>query len=278
MAQKLTEQEISIVLKKIKNRYERLVKDFKKPRSLAESFEDRYLNCLKSRMDVTVFLLAEIEAVEEIIKKEEDKKALEEKDKNVKKTQNTTIADKIFEENRKKIAKYSKVEISSDADEEIERLIGGVREFINNYLPAIYYIYKDRRQTQDGDQINKYYQEFITKYDYKDVPPITRKYIAAFYNTPRDLKKIDYEHRLIVQETAFLLNDVLETLETIIVKEEIPFPERKIIIPNNVSKKDSENWFYEYFNGLTYKEGMKKVYSFLRDLVLDFRIKDIKRG
>ena len=278
MAQKLTEQEISLVLKKIKNRYERLVKDFKKPRSLAESFEDRYINCLKSRMDVTVFLLAEIEAVEEIIKKEEDKKALEEKEKTVKKTQNTTIADKIFEENRKKIIKYSKVELSSESDEEIERLIGGVREFLNNYLPAISYIYKDRRQTQDGDQLNNYYQTFIAKYDYKDVPPIARKYIAALANKPRDLKKTDYEHRLLVQETAFLLNDVLDTLETIMMKEEIPFPERKIIITNNVSKKNNENWFYEYFNGLTHKEGFKKVYGFLRDLVLDFRIKDIKKG
>ncbi|HOV14892.1 MAG TPA: hypothetical protein PK771_11450, partial [Spirochaetota bacterium] len=251
--------------------------EFKKSRVLSENFEERYINALKSRFDLTTFLMGEIEAVEELYKREEEKRAQQEKEKTQKLNPKPNVADKVYEENKKRIEKYTRVNLnSSEADEDLERLLGGVREFINNYYPGLQYIYKERRHSNEGEKINYYANKFLSNYDYKGEVPISRQYVAAIERRPRDFKKIEFEHKFVIKETAFLLNELLDVLEKIVEKNEIPQPEHKIILEKSKSK--DENWFYEYYNGLTYKEAFEKTKNFLKDMIQDFRFKDIKRN
>ena len=273
---KLSDQEINIVLKKIKNKYEKLISEFKKSRTLAESFEERYVNVLKSRLDLTTFLMAEIEAVEELYKREQEKRVVQENEKKEQQPK-VTVADKVYEENKKKIEKYRRVVLNAqDADEDLERLLGAVREFINNYFPCLTTIYKDRRHTNEGERINFFSNKFLSNYDYKGEVPLSRQYVIALERRPRDFKKIEYEHKFVMKETAFLLNDIIDLLDSIISKDDIPQPEKKLILQKE--KGNDNNWFYEYFNNLTYKDAIEKVRTFLKDLITDFRFKDIKRG
>ena len=71
MWKKLTHDEIKKVLSKIRQKYEILISDYNKSSTILENFEDRYISALQNKMDLSVFLLAEIEAVEELINKEE---------------------------------------------------------------------------------------------------------------------------------------------------------------------------------------------------------------
>ncbi len=66
---KLTPTEISEVIAKIRKKYDEYVSAYYKPKSLKEAFERRYIGALRSGVDVSTFLLAEISAIEELIKK-----------------------------------------------------------------------------------------------------------------------------------------------------------------------------------------------------------------
>ena len=70
---KLSDIEIKQVLEKIRSKYKNLINEFNKPSTMSNAFEDRYISVLKNRMDLSTFLLAEIEAVEQLYKIEVQK-------------------------------------------------------------------------------------------------------------------------------------------------------------------------------------------------------------
>jgi hypothetical protein len=275
--QKLNGAEINLALRKIRSKYDKLVREYKKSRVLGDAFEDRYLNVLRKKNDVSVFLLAEIEAVEVLLQKEELKSKEVKIEKIEKKEEKESFADKVFEENRKKIIKYPRIELGTDADEEVERLLGAVRLLINDYYPAVNYIYKERRHTFEGENFNQIYHRLVSQYDYKDDAPIARQYFAALTRQPRDFKKMDYEHRFIMQETAFLLNEIFDAIELIVKKNSLPQPDNKISLSKN-DRGNIETLFFENFNQLTFNEAILKVQGFINNLLNDFRLKGIKKN
>ena len=273
----LNQTEINLALKKIRTRYEQIIKEFKKSRLLLENFEDRYIKTLRAKMDVSVFIIAEIEAVEELYKREEARKKIEIIDRIDKKIDDkSSFADKVMEENRKKIEKYPKVSLGNDASEEVERLLGAVRDFLNNYWPAITIIYKENRYNSDNEKLNNYFHKLLSTYDYKGDMPIARHYIDAINRKPKDFKKIDYEYRFILQETAFLLNDILDTLTGLLEMDKIPSIDKKINC--GLIKLETDSWFREYFENLNHKECVKKVKDHIELMINDFRFKGIKKG
>ena len=273
----LNDKEIRLAVNKIKSKYEEIIRKFNKGRSLIDAFEERYMRALKNRMNISVFLLAEIEAVEELYKKEEAKKELE----NIAKSQKSNnipkenFADKVYNENLKKIAKYPRIHLRNDTDEEIERLLGAVRDLINHYWHALVIIYKEKRFSNESDAIQEYYHKLLANYDYTGDFPIAKRYVDALKRKPTDLKKLDYEHRYILQETAFLLNDIAKTLNDVIQMESIPNPDKKLDIKQVTLKSDS--WFYEYFKNLTHKQSVEKVLKYVNEVIDDFRFRGIKR-
>lgn len=273
----LNDKEIRLAINKIKAKYEEIIKEFKKGRSLLDAFEERYMKALKNRMNISVFLLAEIEAVEELYRREQAKKELEEREK-IERNSNQnkeSFADKVYNENLKKISKYPKINLGSDSDEEIERLLGAVRDLINNYWHALVIIYKEKRFSTESEAIQEYYHKLLANYDYTGDFPIAKRYVDALHRKPKDLKKVDYEHRYILQETAFLLNDIAKTLNDVIQMDSIPNSNKKLNTKEVMLKQNS--WFYEYFKNLTHKESVQKVLKYVNEVIDDFRFKGIKK-
>ena len=66
--EKLSPEEITRVVAKIRKRYEDYIYKFFKPKTVLFAFEERYLEALQRKTDVSTFLMAEISAVEELIK------------------------------------------------------------------------------------------------------------------------------------------------------------------------------------------------------------------
>ncbi|HYW84861.1 MAG TPA: hypothetical protein VFB30_16475, partial [Spirochaetia bacterium] len=66
-SKKLTPGEISSSMEKIRKRYDEYISKFFKPRSLREAFENRYMKALRTGIDISSFLIAEISAIEELI-------------------------------------------------------------------------------------------------------------------------------------------------------------------------------------------------------------------
>ena len=191
-----------------------------------------------------------------------------------KKVQNQPdTADKIMEENRKRWIKYPRIQLAEDADEEIERLMGMMRSLINNYWPAITAIFKNNNQSNTRSLINEFYHLLLTKFDYKGKVPLAQNYIDSLRHVPKDYKRIDYKHRTLLTETAFLLNDIYSNFNEIIKNEKIPTPNEKMVESNVIDNI----WYKKNFLNLKNNEGFKKVYDYLENVIIDFRIKDIKR-
>ena len=277
MGQQLSRIEIDKALKKIRNRYTQLFRYFKKSNTLLENFEQRYVKALKSKMDLSIFLMAEIDAVEELYIKEEQKKAKEDVSKTKKDPVQLSFADKVFEENRRRIAKYPSIAICHDADEEVEKLLGAVRNFLNNYWPAVMIIFKEKKMTHVGDRINDIYNKLLAHYDYTGTVPIARHYIDVLQQKYGNNKKADFEHRYIMQESAFLLNDILILFQYIVKEGEITNPERIIHAENHSLTKNNKQ-FQEIFKNKTCLEGFETVFQYLQGMIKDFRFTGIKKS
>lgn len=271
MWRKLTNTEINQIIEKIRKRYNSLIKDFHKPKSLISSFEERYFKTLKESKDLSVFLLAEIEAVEELYKTEEEKREIE-KQKKLNKN-DESFADKVYESNRKKIEKYPKIDLSFDADEELERFIGAIRCFLINYWPAITNVFKNDLNSTLKSLFGEFHYQLQIKYDYKNDPPITRNYRDILKIIPINQKKLDFEYYYILKETAFLLNEISDALKSILKENRVPNADLKL----SISDLNQKEWHNKYFKDLTNKECIEKVYNYLADVIIDFRIKDIKK-
>lgn len=128
---RLTENEINLVLKKIKSKFEKYAKQFGKALFSYEAFRERYLSYLRSRGELEVFLFAEIQALED--KKNEILEKIEKK-KRVKEAQNF-LAQK-EEELLLRIDSYPEEEVHDKARLEIKKLVGiykVIYEQLNHY-------------------------------------------------------------------------------------------------------------------------------------------------
>lgn len=271
MWRKLTNTEIEQIIDKIKKKYGSLIKDFNKPKTLISSFEERYFKTLKESKDLSVFLLAEIEAVEELYKTEENKREIEKQKKHNK--EEKSFADKVFESNRKKIEKYPKIELSFDAGEELERFIGAIRNFLINYWPAINTIFNNDLNSTLKSLFGEFHYQLLIKYDYKNDPPITRSYSNILKIIPVNQKKLDFEYYYILKETAFLLNEICDALKSVLKENRVPNADLKLSIPD----LDQKDWYNNYFKNLSNKECIEKVFNYISDVITDFRIKDIRK-
>ena len=112
-------------------------------------------------------------------------------------------------------------------------------------------------------------------YDYTGDSPIARRYVDALHRKPQNFKTIDNERRYILQETAFLLNDIAQNLNDLIQMEKIPNSNSKLNTKEVTLKSNS--WFYEYFKNLTHKESIQKVLKYINEIIEDFRFRNIKK-
>ena len=65
---RLTDSEIRSAVDKIRKRYGDYMVQFLKGRTALDSFEDRYIQAMRARLDLALFLHAEMTVVEELIK------------------------------------------------------------------------------------------------------------------------------------------------------------------------------------------------------------------
>ncbi|MBN2441710.1 MAG: hypothetical protein JXJ04_10190 [Spirochaetales bacterium] len=249
---KLSPEEISEVIAKIREKYETYCKVFFKPSRLKNDFEERYRNCLKKGFDVSSFLLAEISAIEELIKKAEDKISMSPPPvkTNVAKED---FADKIIAQNLEKIQRYPKLIVHKDASEEIKRLAGGLNKIYEVHIPEIHGIF---RQIEANPNI-KYMEMYESRlralaYVGKGMTPShLSRYFAYLNRFPRDYRSIDWEEKQYILESAFLLHDMYNTLAHILAE---------------TPKLSSD-----------LREKLTHIIEYIKNMIEDFRLKDLKR-
>ncbi len=270
MGRTLTEKDLKTAVSEIRGQYERLISEFGKSRRVLEAFEDRYLFALKNRRDLSLFFRAEAEAVEQLRAKELEKPVLAASAVR-REAVGPGFVDKVFEQNRQRIMKYPCLELCAESDDEVGRLLGAVRVYLNGYFPVLVHIYRERRYTPEWQALSNCYDRLLSRYGVSGEVPLAKAYETAVNLRPRDLKRADQERRFLMQETAFLLNELVSIIDRIIRTEAVPSPDTLFVFRTGDEK------LVKQFNGQSFREGVRKNYEYLKNLIEDFRIKDFVR-
>jgi hypothetical protein len=248
---KLTPGEISGAVEKIRKRYDTYVNKYFKPKTLKEAFEERYIRALRAGVDISSFLLAEISAIEELIDREEKKVAMEPAKPDPEKQQ--SIADRVLEENRKRIIKYPDIQFNKDASEETRRLLGALTVLLKDRWQQIGDALQDTMYSMNSSEMLSLDSQlhYLASTDKDETPQFLIRLVAQLRKFPRNYALIDRDEKEYVLEAAFFLNDLFTVLERVKrVYTEIAAEARKTIDDN---------------------------LAHVWEVISDFRIKDFKR-
>lgn len=273
----LSPAEINKVLSKIRTKYDDLILKFKKGPSLRDAFEQRYIQSLKKRVNISIFLIAEIEAVNEMYEKAEKQYEEEIYKRKLQKKEVRSFADQIFDENNKKIDKYPSMTIHKDADIQIVKLFGAIRDWINRYWSIALFLFSDNNQESISQKIKEYDNKLFELFDYKGNVPLGKNYVSQLEKVNKDNKRIDFEYQYILKESGFLLNEILAFLSLIIDEPTVlsNYNKKLVIQPGDIS-----NFFYDLsiFKNFTRFQTLIEVQKTLKYVIEDFRIKDFKKS
>lgn len=250
-SKKLTPGEISSSVEKIRKRYDEYISKFFKLKSLRESFERRYIRALRAGIDISSFLIAEISAIEELIAREEQRimagppRAAAEKE--------PSFADKVLEENLKRIEKYPEVPFHDDAGEEVRRLVGALSDLEKDHWPDLTTALRDTMYAMSSPEMLALDSQlrFLASTNREEIPQILMRLVAQLGKFPRNYPAIDREEKEYILEAGFFLNDLFTVLERVQrVYTEMGAREKRVL-----GEKMSHVW----------------------EIINDFRLKDFKR-
>ena len=250
-SKKLTPGEISSSMEKIRKRYDEYISKFFKHRSLREAFERRYMKALRAGIDISSFLIAEISAIEELITREEQRvmagppRAGAEKE--------PSFADKVLEENRKRIERYPDVQFHNDAGEEVRRLVGALSKLEKDHWPELTRALRDTMYAMNSAEMLALDSQlrFLASSNREEIPPFLSRLVSQLGKFPRNYAAIDREEKEYLLEAGFFLNDLLTVLERVQrVYTEMGAAERKTL---------------------------EEKRAIVGEIINDFRLKDFKR-
>ncbi len=248
---KLTPTEITDVVAKIRKKYDEYHYKFFKSLFYKREFEKRYITALKNNVDISSFLLAEISAIEELIKRAEEK-YLHKEIKNSK-VKEKSIADKIFEDNKRKIQKYNDINFHRDANEEIRRLFGALNTLEQEHWPNLYPALKNTSYSLNTKTMMNLETQLheLGGSGKEGIPPKLERYVTRLNHFPRDYSMVDKEEKNYILETAFLLHDIVNVIETVKEKN------------NTMARENSDK--------------LENILHYVTNVIDDFRLKEFKK-
>ncbi len=249
---KLTPNEISRAVEKIRRRYDEYIYKYFKPRSIKNAFEDRYIEAIKASTDISNFLMAEISAVEELIRREEERVGSGRPEEPAPESV-TERVERIVEENLARVRKYPEVPFHPVASEELRRLLGAMCRLEEKHWEVLTTCLRN----------TAYYRSSLTMLNLEGklrhlasrgsdgVPSGLSRYMYHANRFPRNYLAIDREEKEYILESAFLLHDLEEILER---------------VEANYPQLDEGS-----------RSGLQEIQGFIQGIIRDFRLKEFKR-
>lgn len=250
----LTAQEIQNAVEKIRKGYDDYIIRYIKPPRLRQGFENRYWEALQSRIDISAFLKAEIEVLQELMAKEEERKSVEEAKKIQKENivpERKNFADRIIEELKGRIIEYPDAPLPPEASFEIKKLFGMLMQFEQEHWPKgnkilrllSPSIYSEPRRSLEEKVF------LLGSSGRLPYPLRAQRYTSVLSRFPRDYTALEREEKSCIVEAAYLLHDL----------------EREF---SDASKSESLNE--------ADKAVLASVLSYINSVLDDFRLRDLK--
>ena len=250
----LRKSEIDQAIKRLKMLYKKYADLYGTKLFNLRAFEDRYLNALRNKTDINLFLHTEISIFEElkkrVIRSSELENSISSKESEV---SYSDIADRIIEENLARIKKYRYVDFHPDAEVETKYLLGAVTDYYYNYWSRVKKIIRN----QNNQALNSQLEKLENDFSYYVLP------IRGQYSRAVD----DYQFVLARKNPGD--NE----------KASVNFIKYGGILLNNCEKLMRDTYNSIEAKGESSREEiseLKRCISALENIILDFRLKDIR--
>lgn len=231
-------------------RYEKLIAEYSLNSQFLDAFKKRYSDAETRIRNIEGFLEDERKEFDRLERYFRAKREARNGEKNLKKSKNDVgdFADRVLEEQRKRISHYPSLEIHPNADPEVEKLYGALSHFDHLYWPHVE-SYLRRAFPQAGQldrmSIEQRFWRFVTSISNR-VPAELERYqsiLAEKKNLGTDRHR---EVREAIKSASFLLHELLE-------------------VCNRGDKK------------VPHDEKLSAAMSYVEGIIADFRLKSLKR-
>ncbi len=251
----LTIDEIETAVDKVRQKYNDYVIQYMKPFSALQGFEDRYLQALRNRINMEVFLHVEISVLGELVRREEDelRNKQAERTRRAGKTKRggDDFADRVLKELKKKIEKYPSIQLHKDASFEMQKLCGFMSWFYHEYFFTVENIVRGlsvSRTVHGLSGVAPALTDFYNVGEHRD-PRAFSRYINFLSDPIRDYNAIDREEKRILVECAKILHSIHDAVRAAMDTGNIPEEEGKTV---------------------------EKILDVVHNGIEDFRLKDLK--
>jgi hypothetical protein len=234
----------------LRTRYEALIFDNALNPALLDSFDDRVSHAKNSGRDPERFLEEELKAFGDLERKaaEREQAAAMRAEARRRRLAGESFADKVLDEYRARIEHYPEIDIHPDADPEVSRLFGAMdlldkRHWgdLETYLRRAF----PRAGQIDRMSIEQRFWRFVsTRRD--RLPEELERYRRALAAPSAGRKEKVREAQEAVKSVAFYLHDLMEVCE-------------------------------QASNQIRPDQNVEKALAYVRDIINDFRIRELKR-
>jgi len=211
MKKKLSEKEITAIIEKLRRQYDEYAERYGKKYFNRDAFEKRYLQALKDKVSLQVFVFAEVMAFEDMKKKFEQEK---EEERIRREKPFTRKVERLIQEMENRYKKYPRLFEHTDISDEAQYLCGAIEEFYNNYwLNLSKIIEKDNiAQLKQYDSITEKFRNFV---------PLSQArlpYEIEIYVLNIGKYGIESANMLFLKQSAMFLKEIKIFLDSIEIK------------------------------------------------------------
>jgi hypothetical protein len=247
---RLNSREISLVVEKIRKKYDDYCNQFFKSKKVRVGFDDRYLQAIKTGGDLSTFLMAEISAVDQLIRDAEQKVCESQPEQTAK---ITSYIESIMERNSKQIEKYGEIDFHKNAGIEVKKLLWALTGTFERDFPFIDTAVKSLGITAHIRTLTAIETGFIelTLFRGADVPVKLSRYNLFLTKVIKEYAAMEREEKNFIKEAAFTLHDLAGLL-------------MRVLKENPAMETGT-------------RDRLKKVLLSITSVIIDFRLKDLKR-
>ncbi len=210
---KLSRAEVQLAVDKIVKKYDEYAIRFFKTPSLKVAFEERYFSALKGGLDMQRFLQAEIDVVDELIRKAEAQ--LQQAQASQGAAPRAGFADRVIAELSARTEKYGEVPFHRHARQETRRLVAALGRFERELMSQMHDALRETSyglSSREMADLDSRLRDLASP-DGKSAPPRLTRYAALLNAFPRDYNAVDREEKSFLVDAAYLLHDVHAVIE-----------------------------------------------------------------
>ncbi len=241
---KLTAKEIEAAVARLRQGHDDYIIKYMQPMTEKTAFEDRYIVALHSRLDLTRFIRDEMVYLEGLNREQQEAQEEAKRASQVAEG-GRSFADRVLEEMERKIETYPELDFHEEAPMEIRKLYGALAELDQTHWSVLAsFIRKVYSTTVSYSMENRLLR--MTAPAGRDVPPELDRYFFLLNKRDARSSELFQEAQECIKRASFFLHELRHILEE--------YKERKMM--------DAK---------------VEAAYTYIENVINDFRLKDLKR-